>query len=297
MRQALLAELKKAYQQAREQARELLFADGSGLACAARLSRLQDQIDHGAARFRAEPRLQRGNGSPEAARIAVTAVGGYGRGTLAPGSDIDLLFLLPAKPPPWGEPAIEFMLYMLWDMGFKVGHATRNIEECIALSKADMTIRTAILEAALHLRLAALFDELAVRFEREIMRGTGPEFIAAKLAERDERHRKAGDTRYLVEPNVKEGKGGLRDLHTLFWIAKYYLPRPRPGGSGEARRPVAPRIQAVPEGRGFPLGRALPHAFPDRQGGGAAVLRHPVARSPPASATSRIPACRPSSAS
>lgn len=221
MRAALLAELKSAYQQGREQARELLFSDGSGLACAARLSWLQDQIITVLHDF-ALNHVFSAAMAPEAARITVTAVGGYGRGTLAPGSDIDLLFLLPARPQPWSEPAIEFMLYVLWDMGFKVGHATRNIEECITLSKGDMTIRTAILEARYLCGSHLLFDELAVRFEREIMRGTGPEFIAAKLAERDERHRKAGDTRYLVEPNVKEGKGGLRDLHTLFWIAKYY---------------------------------------------------------------------------
>lgn len=221
MRQALLAELKKAYQLGREQARELLFADGGGLACAARLSWLQDQLISVVHDF-ALNHVFNAAMAPEAARITVTAVGGYGRGTLAPGSDIDLLFLLPARPQPWSEPAIEFMLYLLWDMGFKVGHATRSIEECISLSRGDMTIRTAILEARYLCGSRLLFDELAVRFEREIMRGTGPEFIAAKLAERDERHRKAGDTRYLVEPNIKEGKGGLRDLHTLFWIAKYY---------------------------------------------------------------------------
>ncbi|MBB3976293.1 [protein-PII] uridylyltransferase [Rhizobium azooxidifex] len=221
MRQALLAELKKAYQLGREQARELLFADGSGLACAARLSWLQDQLISVVHDF-ALNHVFNAAMAPQAARITVTAVGGYGRGTLAPGSDIDLLFLLPPRPQPWSEPAIEFMLYLLWDMGFKVGHATRSIEECISLSKGDMTIRTAILEARYLCGSLPLFDELSVRFEREIMRGTGPEFIAAKLAERDERHRKAGDTRYLVEPNIKEGKGGLRDLHTLFWIAKYY---------------------------------------------------------------------------
>ncbi|WP_108002072.1 [protein-PII] uridylyltransferase [Mycoplana dimorpha] len=221
MRQALLAALKKAYVEGREQARELLFTDGSGSACAARLSWLQDQIVTVLHEF-ALNHVFGAVATPESARIAVTAVGGYGRDTLAPGSDIDLLFLLPARPAPWSEPAIEFMLYILWDMGFKVGHATRSLEECIRLSKDDMTIRTAILEARYLCGSRDLFDELTRRFEHEIVSGTGPEFIAAKLAERDERHGKAGDSRYLVEPNVKEGKGGLRDLHTLFWIAKYH---------------------------------------------------------------------------
>ncbi|MGQ3296504.1 MAG: nucleotidyltransferase domain-containing protein, partial [Shinella sp.] len=213
MRSALLAEFKKVNAAGRERARELLFADGSGLQCAARISWLQDQLIAVLHDFALNHVFSAGQASP-ASRITVTAVGGYGRGTLAPGSDIDLLFLLPAKPAAWSEPAIEFMLYILWDLGFKVGHATRNLEECIQLSKGDMTIRTAILEARYICGSVALFEELAVRFDREIVRNTGPEFIAAKLAERDERHRKAGDTRYLVEPNVKEGKGGLRDLHT-----------------------------------------------------------------------------------
>ena len=221
MRRELLAEFKKVNAAGRERARELLFADGSGLQCAARISWLQDQLIAVLHDFALNHVFSAGQ-APPAARITVTAVGGYGRGTLAPGSDIDLLFLLPVKPAAWSEPAIEFMLYILWDLGFKVGHATRNLEECIQLSKGDMTIRTAILEARYICGSVALFEDLALRFDREIIRGTGPEFIAAKLAERDERHRKAGDTRYLVEPNVKEGKGGLRDLHTLFWIAKYF---------------------------------------------------------------------------
>ncbi|MFC3071646.1 [protein-PII] uridylyltransferase [Shinella pollutisoli] len=221
MRRELLAAFKQANAAGRERAKALLFADGSGLQCAARISWLQDQLISVLHDFALNHVFSAGHAAP-AQHITVTAVGGYGRGTLAPGSDIDLLFLLPAKPAPWSTPAIEFMLYLLWDMGFKVGHATRTVEECIVLSKGDMTIRTAILEARYVCGSGTLFDELNARFDREIVRNTGPEFIAAKLAERDERHRKAGDTRYLVEPNVKEGKGGLRDLHTLFWIAKYF---------------------------------------------------------------------------
>ena len=221
MRSELLAALKAVNTAGRVRARELLSEDGSGLRCAARISWLQDQIISVLHDFTLNHVFSAGR-APESTRLAVAAVGGYGRGTLAPGSDIDLLFLLPARPAAWSEPAIEFMLYILWDLGFKVGHATRSIEECISLSRSDMTIRTATLEARYICGAASLFEELTLRFDREIVRNTGPEFIAAKLAERDERHRKAGDTRYLVEPNIKEGKGGLRDLHTLFWIAKYF---------------------------------------------------------------------------
>ncbi|ARO22260.1 [protein-PII] uridylyltransferase [Rhizobium sp. S9] len=216
-RSDLLAVLKKASTEGRQKARAALAADGSGLNCAYRISWLQDQIItvlYNFATAHIFP-LQKD-------KFAVTAVGGYGRDTLAPGSDIDLLFLFPPRPAEETHKAVEFMLYVLWDMGFKVGHATRTVEECIALSKSDMTIRTAILEMRYICGLQRLETELEARFDKEIVTGTGPEFIAAKLAERDERHRKAGDTRYLVEPNVKEGKGGLRDLHTLFWISKYY---------------------------------------------------------------------------
>ncbi|MBX5065772.1 [protein-PII] uridylyltransferase [Rhizobium lentis] len=217
MRADLLAALKRASTEGRQRARAALAADGSGLKCAYRISWLQDQIItvlHNFATTHIFPQQKD--------KFAVTAVGGYGRDTLAPGSDIDLLFLFLPRPADETHKAVEFMLYMLWDMGFKVGHATRTVEECIALSKSDMTIRTAILEMRYICGLQRLETELEARFDKEIVTGTGPEFIAAKLAERDERHRKAGDTRYLVEPNVKEGKGGLRDLHTLFWISKYY---------------------------------------------------------------------------
>ena len=221
MRQALLAAFKQANVAGRAKARELFYADGAGILCAERISWLQDQLITVLHDFVLNEIFDAAN-APPASRIAVAAVGGYGRGTLAPGSDIDLLFLLPVKKAVWAEPAIEFMLYILWDLGFKVGHATRTIDECIRLSRADMTIRTAILETRYICGSETLSAELETRFDHEIVRNTGPDFIAAKLAERDERHRKAGDTRYLVEPNVKEGKGGLRDLHTLFWIAKYF---------------------------------------------------------------------------
>ena len=166
-------------------------------------------------------RVYRVTNPTESEHMAVVAVGGYGRGELAPYSDIDLLFLLPYKQTPWGEQVVEYMLYMLWDLGLKVGHATRSADDCIRLAKQDLTIRTALLEARYLWGDRALFEELRRRFEKEVIADSGPEFVELKLAERDERHKKLGDSRYVVEPNLKEGKGGLRDLHTLFWIAKY----------------------------------------------------------------------------
>jgi [protein-PII] uridylyltransferase len=154
-------------------------------------------------------------------RLAIVSVGGYGRGELAPFSDIDLLFLLPYKQTPHTEQVIEYLLYILWDLGLKIGQSTRSVEECLRQAKSDLTIRTSLLEARYLWGEQALFDELKKRFDAEVVRGTAAQFVEAKLAERDARHKRVGDSRYQLEPNVKEGKGGLRDLHTLFWIAKY----------------------------------------------------------------------------
>ncbi len=154
-------------------------------------------------------------------RISIVALGGYGRGELAPLSDVDLLFLLPYKQTPLTEQLVEFMLYLLWDMGLKVGHAVRSVNENISHAKSDMTIRTTLLEARWVWGDQDLALELTSRFKKEIKRGTAAEFVHAKLAERDQRHEKLGDSRYRLEPNVKEDKGGQRDLHTLYWIAKY----------------------------------------------------------------------------
>jgi [protein-PII] uridylyltransferase len=221
LRAAVLTHLKQVLRDGRLAAEAQLIADGRGSACARRLSQLQDDII-GAIYEVALRHVYPAENPTSAERMALVAVGGYGRGMLAPGSDIDLLFLLPYKQTPWGESIVEFVLYMLWDLGLKVGHATRNLDECVRLSRGDMTIRTAILEARFLWGEEKLFDELTQRFDAEVVKGTGPEFIVAKLAERDERHRRQGASRYVVEPNVKEGKGGLRDLHTLFWIAKYF---------------------------------------------------------------------------
>jgi len=157
----------------------------------------------------------------ESERLAIVATGGYGRGLLAPFSDVDLLFLRPFKRTAWGESVIEFILLMLWDLGLKVGHATRTTGECIRLAREDMSIRTALLEARFVWGEESLARELRDRFREEVVKGTASDFVAAKLAEREARHKRQGESRYLVEPNIKEGKGGLRDLQTLYWIGKY----------------------------------------------------------------------------
>ncbi|HLQ19844.1 MAG TPA: [protein-PII] uridylyltransferase, partial [Tabrizicola sp.] len=157
----------------------------------------------------------------EAERIAVLGVGGYGRAEMAPQSDVDLLFLTPWKITPWAESVIETMLYMLWDLKLKVGHSSRTVKDCIRLGREDVTIRTALLEHRYICGHAPLAAELGDKLWGELFKNSGPEFIEAKLAERAERHKRQGGQRYVLEPNVKEGKGGLRDLQTLYWIGKY----------------------------------------------------------------------------
>jgi [protein-PII] uridylyltransferase len=221
-RRGVLQRLKRLVATARSAAKAGLEKDGSGRRCAQGLARFQDELihlvhDYTIAHVYRPP-------SPTASdRMAVIATGGYGRGMLAPGSDIDLLFLLPSKQTAWGESVVEYMLYLLWDLGFKVGHATRTTEQCLKLSGSDMTIRTAMLDSRLIFGDTQLFDTMTTRFRREVVDGAASAraFIEAKMTERDERHTRTGESRYKVEPNIKDGKGGLRDLHTLHWVARY----------------------------------------------------------------------------
>ncbi len=157
----------------------------------------------------------------ESERMSVLAVGGYGRAEMAPYSDVDLLFLTPWKVTPQIESIIESALYMLWDLRLKVGHASRTVKECLRLGKQDYTIRTTLLEMRHIYGDEALSTELADTMRNQLFDNTLGEFIEAKLEERASRHKKQGGQRYMLEPNVKEGKGGLRDLQTLYWIAKY----------------------------------------------------------------------------
>ncbi|MGM4907664.1 [protein-PII] uridylyltransferase [Tardiphaga sp. 866_E4_N2_1] len=219
-RAAVAKLLKAELLKASEAAEAVLLKDRHGRRCAEQLCHVQDEIIR--MLFAAATKHLYHSPIPSGAeRMAVVSTGGYGRGLMAPESDIDLLFILPYKQTAWGEQVAEVILYCLWDMGLKVGHATRSVDESIRQARGDMTIRTAILETRFLTGDQALYDELVTRFDAEVVQGTAAEFVTAKLAEREERHRRGGQSRYLVEPNVKDGKGGLRDLHTVFWIAKY----------------------------------------------------------------------------
>ncbi|MGH6984139.1 MAG: [protein-PII] uridylyltransferase, partial [Stellaceae bacterium] len=216
----LVAFLKEALAAGRAEIRQRFDTDGSGTDAAHALCFLMDQLIRLLYDFTVGHVYPAANPT-EGERMALVAVGGYGRGELAPFSDVDLLFLLPYKATPHTEQVVEYMLYVLWDLGLKVGQSTRSINETVAQAKADLTIRTAILEARYIWGEQAIFDKMKAAFDAEIVKGNAAPYVKDKLAERNERHQRLGDSRYLVEPNVKEGKGGLRDLHTLFWIAKF----------------------------------------------------------------------------
>src|SRR6516225_7847817 len=205
-RKGALDILKAALFRGRMIAKERLENGAGGIETAGLISGVTDEVITALYDF-VTVHVYRARNPSEGERLALMAVGGYGRGTLAPYSDIDLLFVRPYKQTAHAESVIEFMLYALWDLGFKVGHASRTVEECIKLSRSDFTIRTSILEARRLTGDEKLAEDLKRRFRAEVVKGSGAEFVAAKLKERDERHAKAGATRYMVEPNVKEGKG------------------------------------------------------------------------------------------
>ncbi len=223
--------LGEALAQAHAQAQDRLASGDDGLTVARFLSANTDQLVQALFGFAATSVHP---GRAESGRVALVAVGGYGRGELAPYSDLDLLFVHDPRARARATELTEYVLYMLWDLGLKVGHATRSVEECVKLARGDHTIETALLESR-HLAGAEdLSAQLQERFRKDVAERDHAAFIAAKLRERDERHAKSGASRYMVEPNIKEGKGGLRDLHTLSWMARHRYGFSRPSDYLEA---------------------------------------------------------------
>ena len=209
-----------------EIARRFALEPGRGRVIAASYCFLADQlvrVAYDLVTARIHPRPE---GS--SCRVSVVGLGGTGRGEMAPFSDLDLMFLVPERGSPWCEQVIETLLYILWDLKLKVGQSVRTPGQMIAAAKEDVTVRTALLEARWIWGDEDLHHEAMARFRSEIVAGTEREYVAAKLAERDARHERMGDSRYVVEPNVKDGKGGLRDLHTLYWIGQYVFGVERP---------------------------------------------------------------------
>jgi [protein-PII] uridylyltransferase len=219
-RKAALNLLHGAMFRGRMIAQERLQQGAEGLDTARLLAAVQDEVIHALYDFTVT-HVHRASNPTEAERIAVVATGGYGRSVMAPSSDTDLLFLRAYKASPHTESVIEYMLYALWDMGLKVGNAFRTPMECVKLAADDVTIKTSLLDARFICGDEQLAKDMMALFQREAVKGKDAQFIADKLAERDARHARTGDARYVVEPNLKEGKGGLRDLQTLYWIVKH----------------------------------------------------------------------------
>jgi [protein-PII] uridylyltransferase len=200
-----------------EIARRLIEEPGRGRAAAAATAFLHGQLVRLAYDFVGQSLRN----EPLGPGLAIVGLGGTGRGEMAPFSDLDLMVLTANAPTAIQEQSAEDLFHLLWDLKLKIGHSVRSTSQLIALAKKDMTVRTAFLEARWLWCDDALFDSAMAKFRKTVVAGTSAEFVRAKLAERDQRHIKMGDSRYVVEPNVKDGKGGLRDLHTLYWIGKY----------------------------------------------------------------------------
>jgi [protein-PII] uridylyltransferase len=148
---------------------------------------------------------------------ALVATGGYGRGELYPGSDVDLLVLLPAAIADGDKEKIERLIGTLWDIGLEIGHSVRTVQGCVESAAEDITIGTTLMEARYLAGSRRLFSELVKALEetRDPL-----SFFKAKRLEQEQRHAKHQDTPYSLEPNLKEAPGGLRDLHTIMWIAR-----------------------------------------------------------------------------
>ncbi len=151
---------------------------------------------------------------------AVVAQGGYGRGELNPCSDIDLLFLFQHKIDPYIESIVERILYALYDTRLEVGHAVRNVRECVRLAGQDLKVKTALLDTRFLCGDNPLYEDFAVAMDRDVLKRNATKFFKEKLAESEARHNQYGDSVYLLEPQLKDGEGGLRDLHTAMWLAK-----------------------------------------------------------------------------
>lgn len=166
---------------------------------------------------------------PSREQLTLVAVGGYGRGELNPYSDVDLMFLYGGKDQQRVEDLAQKLLYFLWDMRMDVGYSVRTIADCVEMAKSDLTVKTALLDARFLIGSRVLFREFEKVMLTQILAKGSDAFIREKVAEVRTRREKYGSTVYILEPNIKEGEGGLRDLHSALWLAKikYKIAEPR----------------------------------------------------------------------
>ena len=165
-----------------------------------------------------------------AEHLTLVAVGGYGRGELNPYSDVDLMFLHDgSQPAELIESFAQKLLYFLWDLRLDVGYSVRTPGDCVEMAAADVTVKTALMDHRFLVGHTVLFDTLRKVMATQIMPKSSDKFIKEKVAEMKRRRDKYGATIYLLEPNIKEGEGGLRDLQTALWVAqaKFKISQPR----------------------------------------------------------------------
>src|SRR5690625_3113805 len=242
-RAEILDILKEAQAQGRAEIESRFEAGASGRTTARALAFLADQLlrlvyDH------VTKDLYPLHNPSMAERLALVAVGGYGRGELAPYSDLDILFLHPYKIPPRSEQVVEATLYLLWDLGFKVGHATRSLDEALRLARGDTTIATSLLESRYLWGYQTLFVELRWRFRGAVQEGCSAAFIESSLRESYRRAHLLGVlSSYVMDATSEVVKGGLCDLPTLFGLAKFVY------GLAEVSRLVERVIFSRAEGR------------------------------------------------
>ena len=210
-----------------QKARELLFerhrAGAGGLEIVSAFTTVMDQLICHLFTTVSADLLPQSGGRAHADRCAVVAQGGYGRAELNPYSDIDLLFLYPSKTSPFVEAVTQKLLYTLWDAGLEVGHATRSATESIRLAETDFKVKTALLDSRFLCGDHGLYAEFDSAIESRLVKRRVNRFIRQKLAENRSRHESYGGSVYLLEPDVKEGEGGLRDIHTARWIGRVKL--------------------------------------------------------------------------
>lgn len=157
--------------------------------------------------------------------VSIIALGGYGRGELAPSSDIDLLFLVNENSDQnslsKNKEFIENILYFLWDLGFSVGHSTRTIIQTLNHANKDLAFLTSLIDKRFLTGNFGSFQNLRISFQKFTLKFSTIDFVKKKLVEAENRYKRFGASRFVVEPNVKEGKGGIRDIQTLLWISKF----------------------------------------------------------------------------
>ncbi len=223
-RAELIALYKRFYKIENHRIKLLHRAGGGGVEIARRRADLLDTVLRNLVGGLLDPE---GTAGTEArSPFTLVAVGGYGRGTLNPGSDVDLLFLCPANAVTLGRATVDLIgeiIATLYDVGFKVGHATRSVKECIRQANVDNPTKTAMLDTRLILGNEALYRTLVERFQKECIQGKEAEYLEVRRKDFLARHEKHGKTVYLQEPHVKEGCGGLRDYQNILWVSRVKL--------------------------------------------------------------------------